>query len=618
MATIGIPFPCPRRRLFRLPRRRGGIDLQQLPWRTGHIRLVGPRVHRHPPVFKRGASPRTEPLRYDLEHTIERCPPLAPRQHDLGLRRTALHPGLDADTSQTKIGIERPHPQCHGRPGRHAGRRFLWLLDGDLRGQIGQHLDPVFEFFRLHLLPAGQRRATRLKHQPVRRMLGCRAFGIHLQHERAACPCQIARPHLEFQVAAAITPEVDPRRLQRLVALGDDHDTRALDGPQVALPRHRLPLSLHVCRKLIPHLPDQKGWRIDQRHADRLTPPVAGLHRERHRLIEPAGRIGQHGCIPLPGGRFTANPCHLHSPRYRRPIDGAAVEQGRDDDHRPLVASQTADRTAHAQLPATDQRGPAGIDLDASGIVRVAAISAAGCRVTASDGPDDSRLFSWHPPLQSGWFESHPRRRRHAGPWREQPRRGGEHALRGRQRVDTRQAHKHRQRIGQPHRLRTIDDRLGRHGREPFGRPPLERLHDRGGIALWMRLDQHGVDEIVVEFGMFLLDHPRRVDEIDAIPQQRQDPPDARRNDRRKPHQEPCPPRPAGQATCDDPVLQQNPAGDPEQRRHPGPQQKRGERDPLVVGAGRGEPPGEVAFRLGVGLAVVAPRADGKRLGGWV
>ena len=117
---------------------------------------------------------------------------------------------------------------------------------------------------------------------------------------------------------------------------------------------------------------------------------------------------------------------------------------------------------------------------------------------------------------------------------------------------------------------------------------------------------------------MFLLDHPRRVDEIDAIPQQRQDPPDARRNDRRKPHQEPCPPRPAGQATCDDPVLQQNPAGDPEQRRHPGPQQKRGERDPLVVGAGRGEPPGEVAFRLGVGLAVVAPRADGKRLRGWV
>ena len=61
-----------------------------------------------------------------------------------------------------------------------------------------------------------------------------------------------------------------------------------------------------------------------------------------------------------------------------------------------------------------------------------------------------------------------------------------------------------------------------------------------------MRLDEHRVDEIVVEFGVFLLDHPRRVDEIHAIPHQRQNPADARRRDRRKPRQQPGPPRQAG------------------------------------------------------------------------
>ena len=264
------------------------------------VRLAGTRVYRHSTVFKFATSPSTESLRHELQHTVESPSPLAAGQHDLRLRRAALHPGLDADTRETEIGVERPHPHRHRRPWRHAGRRLTRLLDRDLRSQVGQHLDPVFEFFHFHLLAAGQRRAAGLEEQPVGSMFGCRPVGIHLQHERPCRPRQIARPHLELQVAAAVASEIDPGRLERLVALGNDHDACALDRPQVTLPGHRLALATHIGRKLIAHLAHEQRGRIDQRHADRLAPRIAGVNREHQRLIQPAGRVGKHGRVPLP------------------------------------------------------------------------------------------------------------------------------------------------------------------------------------------------------------------------------------------------------------------------------------------------------------------------------
>ena len=246
------------RLLFRRPRWRRGVDLQHLPGGLRDVWLAGPRVDGNSTVFEPAPLPRAKPLRHKLEHTAERAAPLTAGQHDLRLHRAALHPRLNTNTGKTKVGIECPHPHRHGRPWRHAGRRFFRLLDRDLGGQVGLHLDPVFDLLRLHLLPPSQRRAAGLKEEPVRRMLGRGPFGIHLHDERTGRPRQIARIHLELQVAASIALKIDPRRFERLVALGADHDPRALDGPQVALPGHRLALALHICRKLIPHLPHQE------------------------------------------------------------------------------------------------------------------------------------------------------------------------------------------------------------------------------------------------------------------------------------------------------------------------------------------------------------------------
>ena len=316
----------------------------------------------------------------------------------------------------------------------------------------------------------------------------------------------------------------------------------------------------------------------------------------------------------MPGASLAADPCHIRPPWHRRPIDGTAVKHRRDGDDRPLVAPQAVDRSRHHKLPTPYQRGTARFDLDISWIVRIAAIGVGGRR--ARTGPDRSCVLTGHPPSQPRWLEPHPRRRGNAGPRREQPGRGRQQTLRRHQRVDTGQPHERSQRIRQPNRQRPIDDRLRRHRREPLGGPPLERLHDRGSIALRMRLDEHGVDEIVVEFRVFFLDHPRRVDEIHAIPHQRQNPPAASRHDRREPRQEPRPPRPAGQAARHEPVFERHAACYPDERGHAGAKQERDESDTLVVGTGRGQPPGQIAFRFRVRLAVVCPRADGERLGG--
>jgi 3',5'-cyclic AMP phosphodiesterase CpdA len=66
------------------------------------------------------------------------------------------------------------------------------------------------------------------------------------------------------------------------------------------------------------------------------------------------------------------------------------------------------------------------------------------------------------------------------------------------------------------------------------------------------------------------------------------------------------------------PEFERHAACHPDERGHAGAEHERCESDTLVVGTGRGQPPGQIAFRFGVRLAVVCPRADGERLGGWL
>ena len=133
-----------------------------------------------------------------------------------------------------------------------------------------------------------------------------------------------------------------------------------------------------------------------------------------------------------------------------------------------------------------------------------------------------------------------------------------------------------------------------------------------------MGLHEHGVHDVVVEFGVFPFDGPRRIDQIHAIAHQRQDPADGRRSERREPHQEPRPSGPPRQAARHEPVFEHHATRHPADRPDTSAEQKGRDGDPLIVGTGRGEPSGEVPFRLGVGLTVIGPRTDGKRLGGWL
>ena len=133
-----------------------------------------------------------------------------------------------------------------------------------------------------------------------------------------------------------------------------------------------------------------------------------------------------------------------------------------------------------------------------------------------------------------------------------------------------------------------------------------------------MGLHEHGIDEVVVEFGMLPFDRPCRVDQIHPIPHQWQDPANGRRTNGHEPTEEPCPPGPSGQTASHEPVLEHHATRHPDDCSDTDAEQEGRDRDPLVVGTGCGKPSGEIPLRLGVGLAVFGPRADGKRLRRWV
>ena len=188
------PLASTRRHGLGGPRRRGGIDFKRLPCSVRDIRLIRTRVNGHAAVFKHAPRPSPDLLRHQLRAAVESSPDIAVRQHDFRLsggQRAAVlgqHAGLDAHADEAEVGIERPHPDGHRSPRRHPHRRFSGLLDRDLGSQVRQHLDAVLQFLRLHLLPAAQCCAPRLKEQPVGGVLSGRAVGVHLQHKRAARP----------------------------------------------------------------------------------------------------------------------------------------------------------------------------------------------------------------------------------------------------------------------------------------------------------------------------------------------------------------------------------------------------------------------------------------------
>ena len=368
---------------------------------------------------------------------------------------------------------------------------------------------------------------------------------------------------------------------------------------------------------------------------NRFAPRITRLDCEGHRLIEPAGCIRKHCGITLPAAGLPADPVHLHTPRQRSPIDGPAVEQRRHGDRWPLVLPQAADQAVDCQLPTTHERGRARIDTDAPlvlclGILNPAVGSIAvgflvalhirgrpaGDLIDLVAGYHSWQFLPWHPPCQSGRLQPHTCRRCHAGPRSQQPRRGGEHALGCCQRIDTGQRHDQGQGIREPHGHGAIDDGFHRHGGEPLCGPPLQGSHHGGYVAIRMRFHEHGIDQVVVQFRMLPLDHAGRVDQIDAIPHQRQDPADTRGDDRHEGRQQPRPPGPPRQAPRDQPVFEHHAKRHPDQCGQSRPEQKRRDRDPLEVGARGSKTLGEITLRFGVGLAVVAPSADGEGLGG--
>ena len=494
----------------------------------------------------------------------------------------------------------------------------------------------MFEFLLDDLLPTC-RPAAGLKHQPVGGMLRGGPIGVHGEHERTAGPRQVARADLEPQVALAVAVKIDPGRLERLVALGDERHPGPFDGPQIPLPLHRLPLAVRVGGILVPHLADQERRRIDHGDPDRFAAGVTSRDDDLDRLVEPAAGVGQQGgvgrllartgipaqpagsliaqpagwLIAQPAGWLIAQPAagtisqHLDPPGFVRSVRGrrlgaAEFADRRDGEHRPLAVAQPIDATGDDQLPATDDRRPSCVNLQP-------AMPAVAVR------PVVGRLVG-QSPVQPRRLDPHPRRRGDAGPRGDQPGRGHEEALGSRQFIDGCQTHEHGQRTGQSHRIGTIDDAVGRQLREPLGGPAFERPHDQRRAPLRMRLHQHGVDQVVVEVGVFLLDGPGGVDQVHAIAHQRHDPADHGGQERRDARRQPGDTKPARQAAGHQPVLEEDAAGQPEQHPDAGTEQEGRQGHALEIGAGRRQSLGQIAIRFRFPFARVGPFGDRERV----
>ena len=113
-----------------------------------------------------------------------------------------------------------------------------------------------------------------------------------------------------------------------------------------------------------------------------------------------------------------------------------------------------------------------------------------------------------------------------------------------------------------------------------------------------MGLGKHGVDDVVVQLGMLLLEHPRRVDEVHLVAHQRHHPADHGGREHDEPRGEPGPANPRRQATRDQPVFHDHTAGKPEHGSDARREQERGQRHALEVGTGRRQTFREIPLRF--------------------
>ena len=586
----------PRCRILRRPRWRGGVDLERLPAGVRDVRRLRPRVDRHGAVFEHAPRPRPEPLGHDPHASFEDARLLFGEQRDALLDRSAAQSRLDANACQAEIGIERPHADRHGRARGHPRRRFPRLLDRHFRGEIRDHLDAMLHRLDDLRLPRRSRGGPRPKHESIEGMRRARAVGVHLQRKRLRHSRQIGRFFIERQVVVAVAFKIDPGGIERLVAFGDDRHLRSLDGPDVALPFDGLRLPSGVGRIVVAQLAHEQRRRIDDRDLHRLTACIPRRDHDLDRLVEAAGGIGKRdgesleprrlGRSSQPRHRFPT--IHLGLPRCRAAIDRSAGGERRDCHDRLLVAPQAADVCGDHELPATHERGRARLDDEP------AAFGAVGVCIAAA------RLFAGHPPGKLERLNRHPRRRRPTRPRRKQPRRARDETLRRKQFIETCRPDEGGEREGQPQGRRAVDHALRRHVGKPLRGSPLERPHDHWRARLGMRLHEHSVDEVVVKFGVFALDGPRRIDEVDAIPHERHDPADDRGRERHEPRDEPCPADGPRQAARHDPVLHHDARRQPDERRDTRAQQERRQGHALVVGPRGGQTLREVTIRLRV------------------
>ena len=281
-AGVGLPLLAVRllilvaRRRRRLPRRRGGVDLQRPPFRHGDVRCLGPRVLGHRPILEHGPRTSPEPFRNERRRPAKHLSPPTHQQLFARLLTALREAGLDADARQTEIGVFAAHADRDWRRRRHADHLLGRLLDRHVRRYVRLDVDPILHLLRRHGLATRRGRGLRLEHQPVGGVFGSRAVGVEVERERAAATGEILLADRERHLPLAITAQIDPGALERMIAFRDDRHLRALDGAEVALPLHGLIGLARVLGVVVPHLPHEQRRRIDNHHADPRAAGFAG------------------------------------------------------------------------------------------------------------------------------------------------------------------------------------------------------------------------------------------------------------------------------------------------------------------------------------------------------
>ena len=173
---------------LRLAGRRPFVDDQRLPRRASLVGPLRPGVDGHAAILERRSRLSPTLPWHEQRPTLEEPTLLLCQEDDLLPRRTVLEPHLQPHSGEAEVGVDRPHPNLHRRVGRHPQGRLCRLLERNLRGHVGQHLDPMLQVFR-DQLPRSTGRLTGFEEQPIRSLLsGC----IEPQVERHRGPRRIA------------------------------------------------------------------------------------------------------------------------------------------------------------------------------------------------------------------------------------------------------------------------------------------------------------------------------------------------------------------------------------------------------------------------------------------